>query len=182
MSVRKIFITDGPGSGKTTLSRRVGSSHGMPVYDLDAMLWESQIRREPFEMAVSVSVSKIMEMDAWVAKRMYRGWADPLLRQAEIDLWMDVPCRKASYRIISRHIKTTLAGNNRFPGLRKLHRFWRWSGRYYSNQNPTGLNLYGVAETKSKAVRYLAPYQGKVLDCQTQMGIEGLNQELGIHI
>jgi adenylate kinase family enzyme len=182
MSVRKIFITGGPGSGKTTLSRSVGSSLGVPVCDLDAMLWESQIRGEPFEVAVSGSVSKIMAMDAWVAEGMYRGWADPLLRQAEFVLWLDVPWRKASYRIISRHIKATLARNNHFPGLRRLHRFWRWSGRFYSNQNPSGLNQFGVAETKSEAVRYPAQYEDKVLDCQTQMGIDALNQEFGIHI
>ena len=113
-------------------------------------------------------------MDAWVAEGAYLGWAEPLLRQAELVVWMDISWRVASYRIISRHIKATLARNNRFPGWRRLYRFWRWSGRYYSDQNPPGLNSYGVPDTKATADERLVPYKDRLVVCRSQKNAEML--------
>lgn len=85
-----------------------------------------------------------------------------------------MPWRVASYRIISRHIKATLAGNNRWPGWRRLYSFWRWSGRYYGNQNASGLNEWGVPETKRTAASLLAPYADKLTVCRSNREIEAL--------
>ena len=34
---RRIHVVGGPGSGKTTLARRLATTHALPVHDLDAV-------------------------------------------------------------------------------------------------------------------------------------------------
>ena len=118
---RKIFITGGPASGKTTLARRIGAALDAPVYELDAMLLDADARGDPFYKATEDVVTSITGNEAWVAEGSYLEWAEPLLRQAGVVLWMPVSWRKASYRIVSRHIRTFVAGTNRFPGWKRLY-------------------------------------------------------------
>ena len=159
MRVAKIFITGGPASGKTTLSRRIAAMLDIPVCELDGLLLGEEAHGEPFEGRFNLVVSKITNMNTWVVEGAYLGWVEPLMHQADLIVWMDVPWRVASYRIISRHVKATVARNNRFPGWQRLYRFWRWSGRYYKSHNPPGLNSWGVPDTGATAVEYLAPYK-----------------------
>ena len=172
MSVRKVFITGGPASGKTTLSQRIATAIKASVYELDGLLMSGHAHGDPFEVVSHKETSRIIAMNAWVAEGSYLGWTEPLLRCAEIVVWMEVPWPVASYRIISRHIWATIARNNRFPGWRRLYRFWRWSGRYYNNRNSPGLDSYGVPNTKATAVEYLAPYKDKLYRCRTQEDTE----------
>ena len=174
MKFAKIFITGGPASGKTTLSRRLAALLDVPAYELDGLLLGGEAGAVPFEVASNRVVSRITDVDTWVVEGAYLGWVAPLLRQADLVVWMDVPWRVASYRIVSRHVKATAARNNRFPGWRNLYRFWRWSGRHYKDQNPPGLNSWGVPDTRATAVEYLAPYEEKIVACRTKKGVEQL--------
>ena len=174
MKVQKVYITGGAASGKTRLSRRLAVVLDAPVYELDSLLLDGQERGESFEEVSESVASTIMATDTWVAEGSYLGWTEPLLRRAELIVWIDVPWRVASYRIISRHIKATVTRNNRFPGWRRLYRFWRWSSRYYHDKNPAGLNAYGVPNTKAAEVEHLAPYQDKLVVCHTQNEAEEL--------
>ena len=174
MNAHKVFITGGPASGKTTLSQRVAAGLNVPVYELDALLLDGHERGESFEEVSNDVASRIMATEHWVAEGAYLGWAEPLLRQADLVVSIEVSWRVASYRIISRHIKATVARNNRFPGWRRMYRFLRWSERYYNDQNPPGLNLYGVPDTKATAVKHLAPYEHKTVVCRSRKDAEML--------
>jgi hypothetical protein len=77
------------------------------------------------------------------------------------------PLRVASYQIISRHIRATVARTNRFPRWRGLYRFWRWSRRYHRSSNPPGLNSLGVPENRATAVEYLGAHKLKMLTFRT---------------
>lgn len=175
--MHKVFITGGPASGKTTLAPRIAAALNLPAVELDALLLNSEARGESFIEGSNKVVSEILVMDSWIAEGAFLGWVDPLLRDAEMILWMDIPWRVASYRIISRHVKATLARNNRFPGWRRLYRFWSWSRRYYKDQNPTGYNSYGLPNTKSTAAKQLAPYDGKLVMCRTRTQAEHIVAE-----
>ncbi len=152
MTSTRIFVTGGPASGKTTVARRLGPALDLPVFELDTMLLDADARGVPFEKAYNDVISNILATEAWVAEGAYLEWAEPLLRRAELILRMEVSWRKASYRIISRHIKASVTRTNRFPGWGRLYRFWRWSYRYYMNQNRPGFGPWGVADTEATAV------------------------------
>ncbi len=113
----------------------------------------------------------IIEADAWVSEGAYMSWAAPLFDAADLIVWMDVSWRVASYRIVKRHVMAELARNNRFPGWRRLYRFWRWSSAYYANRNPHRLNDYGVPNTRALAAELLRPYEGKLVVCRTNQDI-----------
>lgn len=57
-----------------------------------------------------------MAKDTWIARGAYLDWVEPLLLEADLVVWLDVPWRVASYRIIFRHVRATTARKNRFPG------------------------------------------------------------------
>ena len=95
---------------------------------------------------------------------VFLGWTDELLRAADVILWLDVPWRVATWRIIARHVRASLAGTNRHPGILRLQRFLRIAKRYYrsSEARPVVLDNDGnnnVDEaglgtvTRHKAVR-----------------------------
>ena len=173
MNVRKVFITGGPASGKTTLSLRVAAALNVPIYDLDGILLDLTASGERLE-ANSDDVASIIARDAWVAEGSYLGWTEPLLLDAELIVWMDVSWRVAAWRIVSRHLKATIARNNRFPGWRRLYRFWRWSRRYYRERNAPGLNEWGNPNTRSTAMRLLEPHGNKLLVCRTASDVKSL--------
>jgi len=172
MRLAKLYITGGPASGKTTLSRSLAATLEVPVHEMDGVLLSHEGREEPFEATSNRAVSRITAEDSWVVEGSYLGWVDPLLRQADLVVWMYVPWRVASYRIIFRHVKATVARNNRFPGWRNLYRFWRWSGKFYKSQNPSGLNPWGVPDTRATMIEYLTPYKDKLVACQINKGVE----------
>jgi len=94
--------------------------------------------------------------------------------RAKAIVYLSVPWRVAAYRILTRHVKLSLAGENRFPGLLCLYCFWRWSGRYYANRNPYGVNGFGTPETIAFHEEALRAYAGKLVVCRTMSEIAGL--------
>ncbi len=130
-----------------------------------------EARGDPLELIYREVTARVINMDAWIVDGAYLEWTEPLLRQAEIIVWMDVPWRVASYRILSRHIKATIARNNPFPGWRQLYRFWLWSRRYYKDRNPPGIT-WGVPHTRGTAIEHLAPYKNKLVVCHNQKDAE----------
>lgn len=166
---RKIFITGGPGSGKTTLAQRLAVQLALPAHELDTVYLTVRnepcqaVRYEQFATRFQATIKGIAATDAWLVEGAYLGGTEPLLRDADCIIWMDVPWRVASYRIIARHLKATLRGDNRFPGWRRFLRFWFLSRAYYLDRNPPGLNPYGAPDTRSTAIAFLAPYRHKLI-------------------
>jgi adenylate kinase family enzyme len=121
--VRRVHITGGQGSGKTTLARRIGACLGVPVHDLDLVGWDAQTGAErPLDVRLA-EVHQLAAQPGWVTEGTMLGWADPLFRAADLIVWLDVPWRVAVWRMVQRHVRASLAGNNRHPGVRKLARF-----------------------------------------------------------
>jgi adenylate kinase family enzyme len=113
----KICIGGGPGAGKTTLSRRLATKPDVPFYELDRLLNRGIDGGEPFEAAATKVLAEITANDTWIAEGSYLGWLEPLLIEADLIVFLDVPWRIDSYRIVSRHVKLTAARNNPRPTM-----------------------------------------------------------------
>lgn len=158
----KLYITGGPGTGKSTLAHRIGMRLSIPIYELDRIWLALEERNEPFE-AIFAERDRIAATNAWIAEGAYLGWTIPLLQQADLIVFLDVPWRVACFRIVVRHIKRELAGNNPFPGWRRLYRFLRSTQRYYQDVNPPGINRFGFPNSHATVIKELAPYTHKLL-------------------
>jgi adenylate kinase family enzyme len=180
----RIHFTGGPGSGKTTAAKLLAARLGVSHYDWDtvAIAFDKTLPRplDPERLLgrMDEKVAEVIAEESWISDGSYLGWASPLFDAADLVVRMDVPWRVASYRILSRHIKADLARNNRFPGWRALYRFWRWSGRYYNDRNPSGLNIWGTPESRSTLLEFLQPYMHKTVVCRTSADVKALAHRL----
>jgi hypothetical protein len=166
--VRRIHITGGPGTGKTTLAKALAERLGLAVHDLDGSGLDLQARMDPTDYEGLAAARRVQSQafaanEAWISEGSNILVARPLFERAEVIVVLYTSWRVASYRILARHAKATLVGNNRFPGLRRLYRFWRWSARFYANTNPPGLNEWGTPTTQATMEDELAPYEAKVM-------------------
>lgn len=100
----------------------------------------------------------------------YCGWTAPLLERAELIIWLDTPSLVCVWRIILRHAKKSLAGDNNFPGLRLLARF-AW-GVLRDSSKPAAtveqLQVNMNYNSRATTAAHLAPWRAKVLRCRTR--------------
>ena len=138
--VYRIHIVGGPASGKTTLARRMAARLGAPCFDLDEVAYEGGAGpRRALEVRLE-AVTAIARQPRWITEGIYLWWMDELLASADLIVWLDVPWSLVALRIVRRHIRATLAGTNRHPGLLNLVRFLRSARNYYAGptRRPAG--------------------------------------------
>jgi hypothetical protein len=170
----RIHVTGGPGAGKSWLAQRLSARLGLPYHDLDAIALELQkdlpkpldfdalmARRLPLSQRLAAS-------ETWISDGSNLEACRPFYDRAEVVVYLTCPWRVAAFRIPLRHAKRSLAGHNRFPGLINLYRFWRWSGGYYANRNPHGVNGFGTPETIAFHEEALQAYRDKLVVCRTK--------------
>ncbi|MEX0786971.1 MAG: shikimate kinase [Dehalococcoidia bacterium] len=172
---QRIHVTGGPGSGKTTAARRIARELSLPFYELDQILIEAggdmaRLRREDRAAIVA-------DQEEWVSEGAFFDWARPLFECAQLVVWLDLPWRVASYRILVRYLKAELARKNQHPGLRRLREFWTWSYRYYHDAHPHALNQQGVPLTRARAVEELRRYEQKLAVCRSKRDVDLLVTE-----
>jgi len=77
----RIHIVGGPGSGKTTLAKRLAASLAIPFYELDTIGWKGGVGAErPLDVHL-VDINHIAAQPAWVTEGGSWIWADELLRK-----------------------------------------------------------------------------------------------------
>ncbi|MBI4220298.1 MAG: hypothetical protein HY682_09165 [Chloroflexi bacterium] len=156
----KVYILGGPGSGKTTLATRLAARIDAPVFDLDWVLWKNGGPKS--EADRQQEMGKIDARGSWIAEGIYSETASYLIERADVVLWIEVPLLVAVWRIVTRHVRRSLAGSNRYPGIRRLIRFiWRTVIRYHLGDRVTGAPL--GTERRRFTARYLAKFHAKVV-------------------
>ena len=171
---RRIHITGGPGAGKSWLAQRLSQRLSLPYIDTDGISLDLQKDLpKPLDfdelMRRRLPVStQLAAAETWVSDGSNLTASLPFYDRAEVIVYVACSWPVAAYRIVARHARLSLAGRNRFPGLRRLYTFWRWSGRYYANRNPHGVNGFGTPETIAYHEAALEPYTDKLVVCRTK--------------
>jgi adenylate kinase family enzyme len=181
---RRIHITGGAGSGKTTLAGRISHELGIKHHDLDGLALKRLGEAEdPGDAAglvarLAAEVEAIAPSEAWVTDGSYATWVQPLFEHADVIVWLDVPWRVAAFRIPVRHAKAELAGSNRFPGWRRMVRFWFFSRRFYRDTGGEGVNEFGNPRTRSHLAATLRLYEHKLVICRSNADTQSLVKRL----
>ena len=184
MNARRIHITGGPGAGKSRLAQRLSARLGLTYHNADMQALDVQASMQnplDFEemMARRLTLTAALaKEEAWISDGSNLEATRPFYDRAEMIVYLSCSWRLAAYRIPVRHLKLSLAGNNPFPSLGGLFRFWRWSRRYYANSNPYGANQYGTPATIAYHEAVLQDYADKLVVCQTKDEVEALELRL----
>ncbi len=164
----QVYIVGGPGSGKTTFARRLADELALPFYEMDVIGWENGSGpRRPLEVRLA-DIHRIASQSPWICEGgPYWDWAEELYQAADHIVWLDLPWRIAGWRIISRHIRASLAGTNRHRGLLKLWRFVLYARGFYLGKDP-------ALENSMQIFHRLQPYMDKVTRCRRPAKVEEL--------
>ena len=176
---RRIHIVGGPGSGKTTLARKVAIFLQAPFVELDVVGYENGSGAErPMEVRLT-DIHRIAVQPSWVTEGIFLGWTDELFKTADQVVWLDLPWRLVGWRIFIRHIRAELRGNNRHPGWMKLYRFMQWSRSYYISTAAVQdvVPDTDIGETRVITEKYLAAFQDKLARCASPAQVKAYIEE-----
>lgn len=179
--LRRVHVIGGPGSGKTTLSRQLAVRLGIPTTDLDEIAYAGGVGAKRPAAERLPEVRAIAAGPAWVTEGIYLWWTDDVFRAADVIVWLDLPWRVAAWRIVVRHIRSSLAGTNRHPGVRKLWRFLRSTRTYHieaSSKTAAAPDDDG-AITRALTAREWAPYAEKLVRCSDSAEVSSFLSRVG---
>lgn len=96
--MERIFITGNAGSGKTTLSKKIGAILDREVTSLDKIVWQpGWVITPPRER--SVQISHLIKSNRWIID----GVSKDLLKAADTIIFLDCPRRISYWRVLKRN-------------------------------------------------------------------------------
>lgn len=154
----KIYIVGSVGSGKTTLARKVATLLKVQHYETDNFVWTRHITGD-IRNGIDVRdqlFEEAMRSPHWVIEGVHIDWTDAAILNADQIIFLDIPLKIRTWRIIKRYILQML----------KLEK---------SNYKPTftifkkmfGWNIYFEQHMKPKFLESFEPHKEKVVQLKT---------------
>lgn len=136
--MHRVSLVGVPGSGKTTVGRRLAAALDVPFVELDAIFHQpawGKLARDDLRDRVSQELAA----DAWVVDGNYSAMRDLVLQRADTCVWLDLPRPLVMRRVIRRTLRRAVTrerlwNDNREP-LTNLYRLdpekniirWVWT-------------------------------------------------------
>jgi cytidylate kinase len=132
-------IVGAAGSGKTTLSRRLGAGLQVPVFHLDEVAADGDRDARDHRLPTDELPTTVFEprplhhrrritesiaaTSAWIAEGSFVGWTDPLLARADTIIWLDhVSPLRITRRILTRAKRSHARESRRHRGVSRVIR------------------------------------------------------------
>jgi adenylate kinase family enzyme len=123
--MRRVSIVGAPGSGKTTVGRRVANLLDAPYVELDSIFHQpgwTELPRDEFRRRVEGVVSG----QEWVIDGNYTTVRDVVWRRADTVVWLDLPRLVVMRRVVLRTLRRALTREQLWNGNREpLTNFYR---------------------------------------------------------
>jgi adenylate kinase family enzyme len=159
---RVAILATASGCGKTTFGRALAAALDVPFVELDAIHWQAgwteldgaELRRR---------VAPLVALDAWVMDGSYRGkLGDLVLDRADTVVWLDLPRRVWSTRLVVRTFRRVITREELWNGNREslrtawvdsdsLFRYSFTNERPRRHRYPTELAQYRVARLRTQS-------------------------------
>lgn len=159
MNVEKIMIIGSGGAGKSTLAREVSKQLAIPVYHLDALLWEpnwNQVARDKQR----IIQENIVQNEEWIVDGNYGGTMAIRLQAADTIIFMDIHRIICVYRAMKRAFQyrnktrpDMVEGNNE----RIDFNFYRWIWNYPKDKRPEILRRLNELKRDKKVIVLSSP-------------------------
>lgn len=181
--INRIHITGAAGNGKTTLGRQLAERLRAPYYELDLIMYEGgNGSKVPLETRLT-RLREICAQPRWITEGSYLWWAIDLFKTADRVIWLDMPWYITIERIITRHIRLSIAGQNRHAGIAKLARFvWRYRQYYMASvpDTPSGLDDDRAGNYLATA-QFISAFSHKLIHCRRLDDIDAFVETLAGH-
>lgn len=111
----KIVVVGNGGSGKSTMSVKLGNLLNIPVYHLDKIAWKKNWERLPLE-AFEERLNVIMKNEKWILD----GWSYhqslyDRLEKCDTIIFISSPLWKCYYYVLKRQVKYAFSQNPYYP-------------------------------------------------------------------
>lgn len=152
--MNKVAVFGKPGSGKSTLSKRLASATGIKLHALDSILFNqdgSQVDRETYDQAHE----SILESDRWIIDGLGPiGSFYQRLEAADTLIYIDLPYPTSYWLVTKRMLKGMLVkpegwpdGSSVFKGSLESYKFLKLSPKFWNDDFM--LRLEQASEGKS---------------------------------
>ena len=123
--MHRVSLVGVPGSGKTTVGRRLAASFGVPFVELDSIFHQPGWVELPVD-DFRKRITEALTAPAWVVDGNYSAVRDLVWQRADTVVWLDLPRRRVMYRIILRTVRRALTRERLWNGNREpLSNFYR---------------------------------------------------------
>ncbi|MFC3151010.1 adenylate kinase [Litoribrevibacter euphylliae] len=137
--MNKVAVFGKPGSGKSTLSKRLASATGIQLHALDSILFNqdgSQVDRETYDQAHE----SILESDRWIIDGLGPiGSFYQRLEAADTLIYIDLPYPTSYWLVTKRMLKGMLVkpegwpdGSSVFKGSLESYKFLKLSPKFWN--------------------------------------------------
>jgi adenylate kinase family enzyme len=102
--MQRVSLVGVSGSGKTTVGRKLATSLDLPFVELDAIFHQlgwGELPRDDFRERVGAALAA----PGWVIDGNYSAVRDLIWDQADTVVWLDLPRRLVTWRVILRTIR-----------------------------------------------------------------------------
>jgi len=147
----RVSVVGAPGSGKTTIGRRLAASLDVPFFELDAIFHQAgwaDLPRDVFR----ARVREVLDTDGWVIDGNYSAVQDLVWQRADTVLWLDLPRHVVMQRVVLRTLRRAITRERLWNGNREpLTNFYRLDPekniiRWTWIKHPEYVERYGAAE------------------------------------
>lgn len=123
--MRRVSLVGTPGSGKTTVGRRLARSLDVPFIELDSIFHQAGWRDLPRE-EFRQRVTDALVPEGWVVDGNYQAVLDLVWDRADTVVWLDLPRPLIMRRVIKRSLRRSLTREVLWNGNREpLTNFYR---------------------------------------------------------
>jgi adenylate kinase family enzyme len=118
VSVRRVALVGVPGSGKTTLGRRLAESLDVAFVELDSIFHQPGWTDLPHD-EFRERVGEALTADGWVVDGNYAAVRDLVWQRADTVVWLDLPRGLIMRRIIRRTVRRAVTREVLWNGNRE---------------------------------------------------------------
>ena len=128
----KIYITGGPGSGKTFVSNTIAKRCNIGKLSLDEIVWDKYYKEKTTRERDETLHNFLCNNKSWIIEGTYFDWLLDLFTKSDLIIFIQTNVMLRSFRILKRFLKNKISKNGK-ESIKSLFHMLLWNYRYEKN-------------------------------------------------